>query len=223
MIKKLIKKALIHCKTAGKQVRLCRGCVISAGSSFEGHNYIGRGTVFGGDIGYGSYIGNDSQIYGSVGKYVSIADCVYVVDGEHPTDTFVSTHPAFYSDRNSVGLDYGSKAKFVEHRFADKEHQKSVVIGNDVWIAHGATLLAGVTVGNGAVVAAGAVVVKDVPPYTVVGGVPAKPIKKRFTDEQIAQLEKSQWWDRGDTWIKEHYSEFENVEAFVKMLEREEK
>ena len=223
MLKTLVKKIIIGCRNAGKHVKLCSGSSIGAGSTFEGHNYIGKSATFDGDMGFGSYIGDRSQIYGSVGRYVSIADCVTVVDGDHPTERIVSTHPSFYSDRNSVGLNYGNKSKFIEHKYADEEKKAPVVIGNDVWIAHGAILLSGITVGDGAVVAAGAVVVKDVPPYTIVGGVPAKPIRKRFTDEQIDLLLKSEWWERDQDWIKEHYNEFENIESFIEMIEKERK
>lgn len=69
------------------------------------------------------------------------------------------------------------------------------MIGNDVWIGYEAVILAGVTIGDGAIIGTRAVVTKDVPPYTIVGGVPAKPIKKRFDDETIAQLLRLKWWD----------------------------
>ena len=70
-----------------------------------------------------------------------------------------------------------------------------IVIGNDVWIGYEAVIMAGVHIGNGAIIAARAVVTKDVPPYTIVGGVPARPIKKRFDEETIRKLETLQWWD----------------------------
>ena len=70
-----------------------------------------------------------------------------------------------------------------------------IVVGNDVWIGYEAVILAGVTIGDGAIIATRAVVTKDVPPYTIVGGVPAKPIRKRFSDEEIDQLLELKWWD----------------------------
>ena len=70
-----------------------------------------------------------------------------------------------------------------------------IVIGNDVWIGYEAVIMAGVHIGNGAIIAARAVVTKDVPPYTIVGGVPARPIRKRFDEEVIRKLETLKWWD----------------------------
>ena len=87
---------------------------------------------------------------------------------------------------------------------------KNIVIGNDVWIGYEALILAGVTVGDGAIIAAHAVVTKDVPPYTIVGGVPAKPIRKRFDDDTIAALEKLRWWDWDEERIRENLSAIQN-------------
>ena len=81
--------------------------------------------------------------------------------------------------------------------WADKawDNKGDIVIGNDVWIGFEAVILAGVTIGDGAIIGARAVVTKDVPPYTIVGGVPARPIRKRFSDEDIAALLALKWWD----------------------------
>lgn len=79
------------------------------------------------------------------------------------------------------------------------DNKGDIVVGNDVWIGYEAVILAGVTIGDGAIIGARAVVTKDVPPYTIVGGVPAKPIRKRFNEETIDILLKLKWWD----WSKE--------------------
>lgn len=79
------------------------------------------------------------------------------------------------------------------------DNKGDIVVGNDVWIGYEAVILSGVTIGDGAVIGARAVVTKDVPPYTIVGGVPAKPIKKRFSEESIKKLQSIRWWD----WPKE--------------------
>ena len=83
------------------------------------------------------------------------------------------------------------------------DNKGDIVIGNDVWIGYEAVILAGVTIGDGAVIGTRAVVTKDVPPYTIVGGIPAKPIKKRFPQETIDALLKIKWWD----WDKKHIAQ----------------
>ena len=75
------------------------------------------------------------------------------------------------------------------------DNKGDIVIGNDVWIGYEAVIMAGVHIGNGAIIAARAVVTKDVPPYTIVGCVPARPIRKRFDEEVIQELETLKWWD----------------------------
>lgn len=80
------------------------------------------------------------------------------------------------------------------------------VVGNDVWIGYEAVILAGVTIGDGAIVGARAVVTKDVPPYTIVGGIPAKPIRKRFSNETIHALLKMQWWNWPEEKIRQNIS-----------------
>ena len=219
--KNLIKKFVFLIRNHGKRVTLSPHCQISARTFFEGSNYVGEAAVLDGYIGYGSYIGHHSKIYGCIGKYTSIADCVVVVNGTHPTSVFASTHPAFYSVKNSVGLVYGKKNKFQEYHYADEKQKNDVIIGNDVWIGHGVTILAGVTIGDGAIVAAGAIVTKDVLPYTIVGGVPAKEIRKRFSNEEIEVLLSKKWWNRNESWIKEHYDDFENVKLLIDSLQKE--
>ena len=116
-----------------------------------------------------------------IGKFCSIADGVKFVFGGHRLDT-ISTFPF-------------RAICFGDAPHADATSRGEIIVGHDVWIGANAVILSGVNIGNGAVVAAGAVVNKDVPPYAVVGGVPAKLIKMRFEPEQIAALEKIQWWN----------------------------
>ena len=157
---------------AGKHVR------IAMDSVFEGRNSIGYDSSFSGVMGYGSYVGEGAQIHGKVGRFCCIASGVHVVNGFHPTKKIVSMYPAFYTAQHPTTGSFVEKTIYDEFRYADEEKKFDVVIGNDVWIGHGAILMAGVTVGDGAVVAAGAIVTKDVAPYSIVAGVPAKIIKR---------------------------------------------
>ncbi len=214
-MKKQVKRWILQLRNRGRFVKLCRGCNLSLSSRFEGHNYVGQGTVFTGSMGYGSYLSNDCSFEGRIGKFVSVGPKVAVVKGSHPTRDFVSTHSAFYSTRNTVALTYCKEQKFREFSYADVHSKAPVVIGNDVWIGYGVTLMEGVTVGDGAVIAAGAVVTKDVPPYTIVGGVPAKEIRKRFSQEVIDKLLEIRWWDLPKERLRQLADRFDNADAFV--------
>ena len=86
------------------------------------------------------------------------------------------------------------------------DNKGDIVIGNDVWIGYEAVIMQGVTIGDGAIIGTRAVVTKDVPPYSIIGGVPAKPIRKRFSDEVISQLLEIKWWDWSDDKVKENIS-----------------
>jgi acetyltransferase-like isoleucine patch superfamily enzyme len=184
---------------------------IAKNSRFHGYNRLGRNTVFTGELGTGSYLGENCNIDASIGRFCSIAANVNVVTGSHPTSGFVSTSPSFYSRRMQNNLSFVEEEKFDEVVAADADGKHAVIIENDVWIGFGVTILAGVKIGNGAVVASGAVVIKDVPPYTIVGGVPAKEIRKRFDQETIEFLLKFKWWDKPLAWLKENAEGFENV------------
>jgi len=117
-----------------------------------------------------SYVGTENKISNTViGKFCCIGPEVLIGLGMHPTSKFVSSHPIFYSLAKQSGLTFADKQYFEEH--------KVTTIGNDVWIGARSIILDGVSVGNGAIIAAGSVVTKDVLPYSIVGGVPAKLIK----------------------------------------------
>ena len=190
----------------------------------EGKNNIAEGTrVANVKLGYGSYISCFSDIQKtSIGRYTSIGPyCKTFTMGEHPTRDFVSTFPAFYH-RNFFNLfDYCDENRFEEYKYADNATQTSVAIGNDVWIASDVKILEGVTISDGAIVAAGAVVTKDVPPYAIVGGVPAKIIRYRFTEEQIEWLMELKWWDKDEQWIKAHAKHFDDIEHFMEIVKQE--
>ncbi|MDQ3156003.1 MAG: CatB-related O-acetyltransferase [Actinomycetota bacterium] len=130
----------------------------------------------------------------SIGRYCSIAGGVRIGDHEHPTD-WLSTSPFQYNPNRFGFSDAADDYNVLtEH---DEEHnfrKDGPTIGHDVWIGSRVTILRGITIGHGAVVASAAVVTKDVPPYAIVGGVPAKVIRYRFDEDQIAQLLDLAWW-----------------------------
>ena len=210
---RFIKRMLIKFKNRKKNVKFAKRATVGYNSSFEGFNSIGEDTFFSGSIGYASYIGRASRINAKIGRYCCISEGVSTALGMHPTKDFVSIHPAFFSVAKQSGFTYVESQKYDEYKFADDD-KNHVVIGNDVWIGNGAKIIGGITIGDGAVIAAGAVVTKDVPPYTIVGGVPAKEIKKRFSDDDIEFLLKFKWWDKPNQWIKENAYLFENIVEF---------
>jgi len=200
------------------------GCIFEKGHKasiltclFEGKNRITEGVVLRNcKLGIATYVGVNTKLEKvNVGRYCSIGPNVRVVLGTHPADTFVSTFPAFFSTRKQAGFSFVRENKFEEFKYADRENKYAVVIGNDVWIGDGAVLLQGIEIGDGAIIAAGAVVTKNVPPYAVVAGVPAKIIKYRFTPEIVERLVEIQWWNRDISWLSKNAELFANVSQFV--------
>ena len=186
--------------------------------TFEGKNRICSGTRLNNvHMGKGSYISTGGCLSNTeIGKYCSIGPrCTVISAGNHPTTRFVSTHPAFYSNIPHAGFTYSNDLCFNEFRYVDEKNKYMVKIENDVWIASDVILLSGVTIHNGAIVAAGAVVTKDVPPYAVVGGVPARIIKYRFDRTQAEELESIKWWDKDEEWLRTNVSLFSDIDDFL--------
>ncbi len=200
-----------------KNVKLAGGSKILPGTIFHGYNLIEKGSTFFGELGHDSYIGCDSFIYAEIGKYTSIGDRVRCIFASHPINGFVSTSPVFYSVKSQNGHTYAKEQLFDEVQMQEGK-RVPVVIGNDVWIGSDVTIVGKVTIHDGAVVAAGAVVTEDVMPYTIVGGVPAKVIKKRFDEKQIEQLLSIKWWDWSAKEIEEKATLFENIEKFLSVV-----
>jgi acetyltransferase-like isoleucine patch superfamily enzyme len=143
------------------------------------------------------------------GKFCSIGPGVRIGPGMHPAH-FVSTHPAFYSTKLQCQITFAEEDSYQE--------SGKVTIGNDVWIGANALIVDNITIGDGAIVAAGAIVTKNVEPYMIVGGMPATPIKKRFSDEQIEKLLRIKWWDNDLEWLKANHRLFHDPEKFFTTL-----
>lgn len=166
-------------------------------------------------LGRHSYVAGDVLISSektTIGNFCSIAGRVVVGLVNHPTN-FLSTHPFQYLKNNIFG-DVGVQAdRLID--FIDWNNH--CTIGNDVWIGFGALIMEGITIGDGAIVAAGAVVIGNVPPYSVVGGIPAKVIKYRFEPNIIDKLLELKWWYLPDEEIAK--LPFDNIELCIKNLE----
>ncbi len=136
-----------------------------------------------------SYVMQDCAVWcARIGKFANIASAVRINATNHPV-----WRPTLHHFTYRAG-DYFEGAE-NDHAFFDWRRENAVEIGHDVWIGHGATVLPGVKVGNGAVIGAGAVVSRDVAPYTIVGGVPARLIRERFPRDLAARFDRLAWWD----------------------------
>lgn len=178
---------------------------------FETPIRLCSGTVCVDKIGAFTSVGSNANLtrIKSIGRFCSIADWVVAGQTEHPLNT-VSTSLIFnratfnwhenyhnlYDDENF------NSVKAQIDKFHNEKNMFNIEIGNDVWIGYGAMIMNGVKVGDGAVIGAKAVVTKDVAPYSVVGGVPAKFIKKRFSDNVISKLMELKWWEYGPKILK---------------------
>ncbi len=161
-------------------------------------------------IGRYSYCGYNCKLVNVViGSFCSIGDSVRIGAAEHPTD-WVSMSPVFENTKHS-----GPNKRFTRYEIP---LVKQTVVGSDVWIGYGAIIKQGVSIGHGAVVGSGAVVTKDVPPYAIVGGVPAKVIKYRFDVETIRDLLNSQWWDMPDQDIQKYACAIRDPKEFLLLI-----
>jgi acetyltransferase-like isoleucine patch superfamily enzyme len=177
----------------GRQCGIGEQVIVNSGVSLGDFSYVNRGAIlFSGDI----------------GRFCSIAHYSQIGAERHPV-RHLSTSPHMYGD----GSITGTPSQFVE--FSDPP-----VIGSDVWIGSGAVIMQGVTVGHGAIVAASAVVTKDVAPYAIVAGVPARPIDSRFPPNVVDYLLQWRWWDLSDDEIRKLGSLVAAGEGWVGQAER---
>lgn len=169
---------------------------------FEGKNAVPDRCNFSGkiSIGYATTLGYNNVLGGNIviGKYCQLGVDIAMHSTNHPIN-YMSTYI-------NTNLFQGELSQFKE--------EKRITIGHDVWIGHNVIIVGNVSVGNGAILAAGSVVTKDVPPYTIVAGVPAKFVKKRFSDSVISEIEKLEWWNLSESELEKikplFFKDFQN-------------
>lgn len=195
-----------------------QGTYINKGTELKGKNYIDRDVYMSNvSLGYGSYVSKNSILSNAeIGKFTSIGCDFRTILGAHPTERYVSTFPGFYSKDSIFPAKYTTENTFEENIYTNKEKGYQISIGNDVWIGASVIVLQGAHIGDGAVIAAGSVVTKDVEPYAVYGGVPAKKIKMRFEDEKVEKLLNLKWWDKDEKWLLENANDFSDVDILLK-------
>lgn len=215
-IKYLIKKwkyskegTIIKSKYISFKANIGKECLIEENVSLYGDCQIGDYSY----VNINSHI--DSKVI--IGKYCSISSNVHIGIADHYINT-VTTHPIIYNQfwKKKFGIQSS-----VNDLVLPKDYEKETIIGNDVLIGTGAIIKRGVKIGDGAVIAAGAIVTKNVEPYQVVGGVPAKILYYRFKEEQVEELEKCCWWNWDKEKISKAYKYMNNIEAFIKYCNKE--
>lgn len=166
------------------------------------------------ELGDYTYCAGYNQIdYALIGNFCSIASFVRINPGNHTTFTRVAQHHFTYR----CGLfGFGNDdAEFFEWR-----RSRRVTLGHDVWVGHNACVMPGVTIGSGAVIGAGAVVTREVEPYSIVAGVPARKINMRFSDDLISAIEKTGWWDWDHETLRAGLKEFNDLHTFAEKYSR---
>lgn len=185
-----------------------RHCFVADSNFGKNVNISSEVTLLSSEIGDYTYIGPGCVMSNvKIGRYCSIAPQVYIGLGTHPSRKFVSTHPIFYLNRPSLGWSIADRDYLSEF--------SPTVVGNDVWIGLRVAIRDGVTIGDGAIIGAGAVIVKDVPPYTIWGGVPARQIRERFSREEIDFLLTLRWWEKDEAWIRKNFRSLHDISTLM--------
>ncbi len=158
------------------------------------------------DFGDYSYVVHDSQIiYATVGKFCSIASHTRINPGNHPLDRVALNHFTYRASAYGLGAD--------EAGFFDWRRSFRVTLGHDVWLGHGVIVLPGVTIGTGAAIGAGAVVTKDIPPFAIAVGNPARVLRFRFSEKVRESLQRIAWWNWSREQLASGLDDMRNMSA----------
>ena len=192
----------IQNSTFDSNVNISENCFLN-NVQLKGYNKVGKNCSLSNSIvDKFTYVADLAKVNNlKIGKFCSIGPNIQTGYGTHPVDR-ISTSPYFYSSKAYNNIFDTENIFFQEY--------STTIIGNDVWIGANVFLLDGVTIGNGAILAAGCVVTRDVPPYAIFGGIPAKIIRYRFQQEIIKVLEEMKWWEKDIEWIKLNLSLFQH-------------
>jgi acetyltransferase-like isoleucine patch superfamily enzyme len=210
MIKKIIKYFLYKYKYAQSVVYF--GATVSRSVLERGTVLFSRAQVIDCEVGAYSYIQSRSIVVNArIGPYCSIASDVTIGLATHPAN-FISTNPVFYDNTQPLPESFIATPKH-------ENHLAPTVIGADVWIGQRVLIKAGLKIGDGAIIGAGAIVTKDVEPYAVVGGVPAKFLKWRFPQKLCSLLYESRWWQTDTIVLRKLSKYFDDPEVFVAKLQ----
>lgn len=159
-------------------------------------------------IGDYSYTTENCQIiYSTIEKFVNIASYVRINPSPHPMHWASQHHMLYRKEMFGFGED--------DESFFNWRRQKKVTIGNDVWLGHNVTVMGGVSIGDGAVIGSGSIVTKDIPPYAIAVGNPAKVIKYRFNEKAIENLQAIAWWNWDRQQLQSALEDFKNIEKFI--------
>lgn len=212
-------KQFLHRSRHKDSCRFGSGVRLDSRVEFEGHNFLAdKVTFLNSSLGKYSYISTGSFIKNArIGRFCSIGNEVATIAGRHPVH-YISTHPVFYSPSCQSGISFTEEAHYEEFHYLDPQSRISLQIGNDVWIGARTLLMEHITIGDGAVIAAGSVVTKDIPPYAIAGGVPARVIRYRFSEEEIRRLQKLAWWDKEEDWLRAQAGEFLEKDHFLEKI-----
>jgi len=214
----IFKKRILKDIHGNKSVIVLRGSSIHS-SLFEGNNLIyNKSHLSKCYFGRGTYLNSFSSLNNTkLGAFSSLSSNIKIIGSNHPHDK-VSTFPGFYSVNHKDLVTFVEISSFNEYPKRNNSSIYFTNIGNDVLIYSNVLIVEGISIGDGAIILPGSLVNKNVEPYSIVGGVPAKHLKYRFSKEIIDVLISFQWWNKSNDWILENSKYFDDPNKFVDLI-----